>query len=89
MRVTFAPRIVEEAIPVRSLAAGDAFLRNNTEGLCIRLKPTSYILNSSLVVDSIDRGQVLIANVIKGTCYFIPGEELIWPKVATIRVEEN
>lgn len=53
------------------------FMRNGDPAIYMRVKPTSYLLNSSVVTDSINEGKPLVVNLLSGTCYFIRGNELV------------
>ena len=76
-------------IPVHALKAGETFSRNNEKDIFIKLKPTSYLLNSNLVGDSLNARKVLIANLMKGTCYFIPGEELVTLVIGNLLIDDE
>ena len=84
--IVFTEQIANTAIAVKDINAGQCFRRNNYTGICMRLKPTSYILNSNLVADSMSAGKALIANIETGTCFFIDGSELVWLKHVACKV---
>jgi len=81
--------IPQAPYPVTTIEVGKAFIRNNEKDIFMRVKPTSFILNSDLVSDCLNRGKALIVNLRTGTCYFIPGEELVWPVKAILHAQKN
>lgn len=56
---------------------GQVFVRQNDTDFFMRVKPTSLLLNSSLVGDKLNNGDPLIINLYMGTCYFISGKEQV------------
>lgn len=76
-----------EPVPVAFVQAGSCFTRNNSSSVFIRLKPTAYLLNSSMITDCLNRRKALIADLEKGTTYFIEGEELVWPTEAELIID--
>ena len=68
-------------VPVSSLLAGTYFYRQATDRreIYMRLRPTSYILNSTLVADSLSAGKSLICNVETGSTFFVLGNEPVIP----------
>ena len=68
-------------VPVSSLPAGTYFYRQATDRreIYMRLRPTSFLLNSTLVSDSLNSGKSLICNVETGSTFFVLGSEPVIP----------
>ncbi len=67
---------------VYDVPLGGRFYRQriiNDKEMYLRLRPTSYLLNSTLVQENLTLGKVLVANLSTGSCYFILGSEEIIP----------
>lgn len=56
---------------------GDCFIRNNE--VLMRVKPTHYLLNSTLINDCINANKIFVVNIHKGTLWCIPGSETVTP----------
>lgn len=56
---------------------GGKFKRAGSNDLYIRVRPTSYLLNSTLVSDSLSRGRVMVVRLATHTCFFIEGDEQV------------
>jgi len=56
---------------------GQVFCRQNDSDFYMRVKPTSFLLNSTLVGDKLNNGDVLVVNLYMATCYFIKGTEQV------------
>lgn len=70
-----------------NLEMRQVFRRKNVLGYFMRVKPTSYLLNSSVVVDSLNQGKPMILNLNMGTIHFISGDEVIIPvESATLKI---
>lgn len=63
--------------PARAMGFGEVFIRNNDLSYYMRLRPVSYILNSSLVSEALSTGKVLVADLVTGGAFFIPGDDLV------------
>lgn len=70
------PKKEEQKKPrISDVFFGYAFKRMN--GMyCMRCRPTSYLLNSTLVSESLAAGKQLIMNVKEGTVFFVENEEI-------------
>ena len=68
----------QERRPLRisDVSYGHTFKRKNGE-YCIRVRPTSYLLNSTLVSESLCASKQLIVSVKAGTCFFVENEEIL------------
>lgn len=45
----------------------------NTDDVFMRVKPVNYLCNSNLVNDAISKGNCLVINLKKGTCFIMDG----------------
>ena len=45
----------------------------------LRARPVSFLLNSTLVSESLATGKVLTVNIETGSCFFIKGDEEVQP----------
>lgn len=80
----------EETFQAKDLEICEVFMRKgSTVGLYfMRVKPVSYILNSSLVQDKLAAGYVMAIGLENGTLYFIAGSEAIRKVTsATLKVQ--
>lgn len=66
-------------IPACSLRILQIFTRQNDQDFYMRIKPTSYLLNSSLVQENLNNGKPMILNMNQGTVYFIKADEMVRP----------
>lgn len=66
---------------VASLTPGTYFYRQSTDRreIYMRLRPTSFLLNSTLVSEALSAGKSLICNVETGSTFFVLGSELVIP----------
>lgn len=53
--------------------------------IVMRVKPVNFLLNSSLIVDALNRHKVMVVNVEKGTCYLVEGDVSCTPIEATLQ----
>ncbi len=56
--------------------------------ILIRVKPTGFLLNSSIITDIINRNDVLVFSPKHGTLYSIPGDRPIEMLEATLNVRK-
>lgn len=56
--------------------------------LLMRVKPTQFLLNSTLVADVLNRGDAFVINVETGTLYIMQGDEEIAFVDATLLINE-
>ena len=63
-------------VQIKDAPYGVPFKRNCGTTM-MRLKPTSFILNSNLVTEVLNRGDVFCSNLITGTLYVLKGIEEI------------
>jgi hypothetical protein len=54
----------------------------------MRLKPTQFLLNSTLVGDVLNRGDCFVCNLEAGTLYILPGTTPIVTQNATLLIRE-
>lgn len=56
--------------------------------LVMRVKPTGFLLNSSVVADVLTRNDCFVVNLVKGTVYAIQGDATVKPIDAVIKVKK-
>lgn len=56
--------------------------------LLMRVKPTQFLLNSTLVADVLNRGDVFVCNVESGTLYIMKGDTPIENVDASLLVKD-
>lgn len=56
--------------------------------LVMRVKPTGFLLNSSIVADVLTRNDCFVVNLVKGTVYVIQGDATVKPVDAVIKVRK-
>lgn len=68
-------------VPVSSLKPGTYFYRQATDRreIYMRLRPVSFLLNSTLVSEALSAGKSLICNVETGSTFFVLGNEPVIP----------
>lgn len=69
-------------VPVNRISIGRCFLHR--QAVHIRLKPTSFLLNSSIIQDKLAVGWTVVANLEKGTVYLLSGDTGITPVNADV-----
>jgi hypothetical protein len=57
--------------------------------ICIRVKPVNFLLNSTLITDVINRGDVFIVNLTKGTMYTAEGKRKYTPLISKLMVKKH
>ena len=62
---------------VTGVPFGTKFVREVDGQMYIRCRPTSFLLNSTLVADSLGSGKALICNLETGSTFFVVGSELV------------
>lgn len=72
--------ITESKIPapilyLKNLPHGNVFLHNGSYRM--KLKPTGFLLNSTLVGDVLNRADCFVCDVERGTVYAMPGETVL------------
>jgi hypothetical protein len=70
-------------VKAREIYPGNLFL-GSKDGIFMRVKPTGYLLNSTLICDKLNDGFICAVNMEKGTLYFIQAEEEVEPLEATL-----
>ena len=83
MKVKQSNIVGATTVPARTIASGDLFL-SAANMIFMRVKPTGYILNSTLICDKLNSGFIAAVNVEKGTLYFIQADEEVEPLTATL-----
>jgi hypothetical protein len=63
----------------KNQAFGAVFGRKRRQAFYMRVKPVNYLLNSTLIVDKINSGDVLVVRLDTATVAFIDGNEIVIP----------
>jgi hypothetical protein len=75
-------------MPASELPIRTVFMRSKHKEYFIRVKPTSYLLNSNTITENLNKGKPLVLNLNEGTLYFINGDEMVTRvQSATLKVE--
>jgi hypothetical protein len=79
----------EDLTPACKIHARRIFSRPKQTGYFMRVAPTSYLLNSKTVQESINDNKILVLNLYTGTVFFIKGEEMVRPVAsANLRISK-
>lgn len=73
-------------VQARNMRSGHSFKLGAK--ILMRVKPTGFLLNSNIIGDVINRGDVLTVNIITGVLYFVPGNTLVTPVDCKVVVQE-
>ena len=76
-------------LQARDMKFGQLFRRKGLTGTFLRVRPVSYLLNSTLVSESLANGKVLIVNPENGSCFFITGDEEVVPMNTILGASDN
>lgn len=60
---------------IKDAPFGVALKRASDKSTILRVKPTSFLLNSTLVTEVLNRADVFIVNLVTGTLFSISGTE--------------
>lgn len=55
-----------------------------SNALIMKVKPTGFILNSSLVIDVLNRSDCFVINLHKGTMYSVPHDRKVEPVISKL-----
>lgn len=69
------PSSKEKKLLISQAPYGIPFTRCQDSSTIMRVKPTSFLLNSTLVGEVLNRGDVFIVNLVTGTLFSIKGTE--------------
>jgi hypothetical protein len=64
---------MQAEITLRDIIAGNCCQVIGSGTVIMKLKPTGFLLNSSVVVDVVNRNDYLVADIKKGTVYSMKG----------------
>ena len=79
--------VENRSLQARDLIPGTVFCRGSIDAsIYIKLKPVSFLLNSSTVKYSISHNKALVADIETGACFFIPGDESVKILEATVSI---
>lgn len=77
MKIEIAETEKNKKVQVKHLESGTVFYRAGNSTPFMKLKPTSFLLNSEIITDVLNRADALVCNVILGTCFPIKGTEYV------------
>lgn len=78
----------ESALQIKDAPFGEALSRKKDKNTIMRVKPTSFLLNSTLVTEVLNRADVFIVNLSTGTLFSIAGAEEVEVLDASLRIGE-
>ncbi len=61
--------LLTSEVTLSDIPCGDAFQLSGGKDVFIRVKATSFLLNSNVITDILNRGDALVVNLTKGTLY--------------------
>jgi len=64
-------------VMAKDLSAGQLFTRLRNSDIFMKVRPASFLLNSTLVQTKLSEGATLVVNISQGTCHFISGEDVV------------
>lgn len=74
-------------LPILQIPAGRVVLTAEKK-LLMRVKPTGFLLNSTVIGDVITRGDALVLDLAKGTMYAVSGATLVQPIISELTWSE-
>jgi hypothetical protein len=60
-------------LTLNTLPAGTVFKKEGTAAAYMKVKPVNFLNNSNLLSDVFARGDCVVINLHKGTCFVMPG----------------
>lgn len=86
MRLNLQQELLKiESSPILRTAPYGEILKHEGKYL-MKLKPTQWLLNSSLVSDVLNRADCFVCNIETGTLYIMSGEKVIKIVEATMQI---
>lgn len=77
MQLEFVSLSSPTVLRANSMVAGSVYQHKGN--IVMRVKPTRFILNSTVISDVMNRGDVFVVNLAKGTFYAVHGDDEIVP----------
>jgi len=74
-------------VTASQICPGQCFLHNDQ--IFMRVKPTGFLLNSTLINDLINRNEILRVNVQTGVMFITAGDTPVIPMDATVTVKRK
>ena len=87
MEIIKSAKELKQSLTINQAPYGVALKRIKDASTILRVKPTSFLLNSTLVADVLNRSDVFIVNLVTGTLFSIAGAEEVEVMNAKIVVE--
>ena len=80
--------VIDKAPTLRTISFGNVFSYKGKS--LMRVKPTQFLLNSTLVADVLNRGDCFVVDMELGTLYIIPGDKTeVKLQDATLLIKES
>ena len=74
-------------LQIKDASYGVALKRSSDKSTVLRVKPTSFLLNSTLVTEVLNRSDVFIVNLVTGTLFSMRGTEEVEVLNAKVMIE--
>lgn len=87
MEIIKPTKELEQTLTINQAPYGVALKRIKDSSTILRVKPTSFLLNSTLVTEVLNRSDVFIVNLVTGTLFSITGTEEVEILNAKVVVE--
>lgn len=87
MEIIKPTKTQKSVLLIKDAPYGLALKRNKDKTTILKTKPTSFLLNSNLVTEVLNRSDVFIVNLVTGTLFAIDGTEEVEVLNAKIHVE--
>ena len=80
--------VIDKPAILRDSLYGEIVKTVKAKKLLMRVKPTQFLLNSTLVGDVLNRGDCFVCNIESGTLYILQGNTEIETVNATLLIKE-
>lgn len=79
LQLELLPTSPDNPILLKDIMSGTIAQIVGNKKIVMRIKPTGFLLNSNIIGDVINRGDVLIVDMAKGTLYCVHGDITVIP----------
>ena len=88
MEIIKAKEEIPKKLTIKDTAYGIALMRKKDKTTIMKVKPTSFLLNSTLIADQLNKSSAFIVNLVTGTLFVIEGDEEVRVLPAKLLIEE-
>ena len=88
MEIIKAKEETPKKLTIKDTAYGIALMRKKDKTTIMKVKPTSFLLNSTLIADQLNKSSAFIVNLVTGTLFVIEGDEEVRVLPAKLLIEE-